>query len=145
MFDGEGSAGFYVWIRKKTGRQHHHIIASMEQNQRTLVDKFRNAVGVGKVYGPYASPTGTREEYRWQVRSEEGVQALLAMLWPWLGEYKREQLTQALLALRSRPRYATPGAPPGKQHRDNAKLRQVTDQLYLAVTDTDRRAAVNLL
>jgi hypothetical protein len=57
-----------------------------------LLERFREALGFGKIYGPYAPhPTsfGKKSTYVFTVSGLERVQALLAMLWPSLGSAKR--------------------------------------------------------
>jgi hypothetical protein len=57
--------------------------------------KFMEAVGTGKVYGPYAR-TGVKDQYQYDVHSFEKVQAIIAMLWPWLSDRRREQARAVL-------------------------------------------------
>lgn len=64
------------------------------------VTRFGAALGIGRLYEssthrPY-HPEHWKPYYRWQLHGFEEVQAAMAMLWPWLSEFKRQQLVQAV-------------------------------------------------
>jgi hypothetical protein len=89
FFDGEGHIA-----AAKHGRQLHF---SVSQKDRRALDRFARAVGFGKIYGPYGN--GARGYiYSYQAATHEKVQAVVGMLWRWLGPVKREQAAQALKA-----------------------------------------------
>jgi len=88
LFDGEGC--FY------TSRV--TPAASITQKDRRVLDDFRSVVVMGSVY---YSHVGT--PYHYQVTGLERVQALIAMLWSWLGEVKREQARKVLVQYRDAP------------------------------------------
>ena len=56
---------------------------------------------MGKIYGPYetkATDGYTRKpHYFFRAHGNERVQAILAMLWPWLGSTKRRQAIDRLI------------------------------------------------
>lgn len=86
--DGEGS---FNWSKSKQA-----IGFGITQLDRRSLDRFVKAVGIGKIYGPYprAKKQGTVHYYK--LYSFESVQALAAMLWPWLGEVKRADARRVL-------------------------------------------------
>lgn len=103
FFDGEGST--FVLGKKK------HPKISITQapdppdgTPPKVLDRFYRAVGgIGNVEGPYREKTG---ELKWfyTAHGHEMVQAVIALLWTWLGTVKREQATSALRCHREVPR-----------------------------------------
>lgn len=76
------------------------VSASITQTDRELLDRFRRIVGLGKVYGPYETRASDRynrkPHYFFKAHGRERVQALLAMLWIWLGTVKKNQAIERL-------------------------------------------------
>lgn len=76
------------------------VSASITQTDRELLDRFRQAVGIGKIYGPYKTPQPDRyrrkPHYFYKAQGRERVQGLLAMMWTWLGTTKRQQALDRL-------------------------------------------------
>ena len=97
FFDGEGC----FTLRKQNGR--YYAQASTTQTDREVLDKCVRIAGLGNVTGP-TKPSRTRvyqgfhckPRYSWQVCGLEKTQALVAMLWQWLGSRKREQAMRML-------------------------------------------------
>ncbi len=91
FFDAEGC--FSTTARVGVG-------ASITQTDRELLDRFRAIVGFGKVYGPYQTRAADRfprkPHYFYKAYGRERVQALLAMMWTWLGSAKRQQAIDRL-------------------------------------------------
>lgn len=97
FFEAEGTVGAYI----RPG--HRRIAASIAQASASEVPdvlvRFHAAVlGLGAVSGPrfVPSPWSRLPQYRWACWRFEHVQALVALLWPWLGERKRAQSAMAL-------------------------------------------------
>ena len=68
------------------------------------LERFQRAVGLGSIYGPHLFPDPRRKPvYFWQVRTFEKTQAVIAMLWPWLDERRREQCRTTLDLTRRKP------------------------------------------
>jgi hypothetical protein len=88
FFDGEGTTGL------SKGR---YARMSIHQVDRRPLDRFQSAVlGVGSVIGPYPHKNGRWQPiHQWRV-SGSGAQAVLAMLWPFLSEPKKEQARPVL-------------------------------------------------
>ena len=96
FFDGEGTG----YSEGSPTRRHRPTIAisqSGEAGKKTLA-RFQKAIGgLGKVYGPY-KPSQTQKQirYYWQARTFETTQAIMAMLWCFLGDVKRDQMARIL-------------------------------------------------
>jgi hypothetical protein len=91
LWDGEGSLAATV---KRNGSMVLH--ASMSQNHREVLDKFRDAVGLGTVYGPYdRRPTQARPTvnpyYTWAVGGTGRVPAFFEIIRPYLSSVKVAQ------------------------------------------------------
>ena len=77
------------------------ICVSITQSDREPLERFRTAVGIGKIYGPYQANINDgyvrKPHYFFRAHGNERVQAILAMLWPWLGATKRQQALDRLV------------------------------------------------
>lgn len=95
IFDGEGNAGGGL------RRRHRWICASIAQAHQELPDRFCRVVSVGSVKGPYRPkyPNGL-PYWVWTANQLETVQHVAAVLWPWLGSVKRDQLARAITGYR---------------------------------------------
>jgi hypothetical protein len=74
FFDGEGHVS----------AKRHGIALSVNQIHPEVIERFKDAVGK------------RRPVYKFVAGSFHDVQAICAMLWPWLGSVKREQFKRAL-------------------------------------------------
>ncbi len=91
FFDGEGCS-------HRTGDG--YLVVSISQCHREVLDKFRLAVGVGKVRGPYA-PRREKWSPIWHYRAYGAEASLvLAAIWPYLGSVKRAQYETQYAAAR---------------------------------------------
>ena len=90
LFSGEGCTAINT---KSQGIQ---IVICQKYSPEVLY-RFLNAVKIGKVYGPY------NQVWSYQVSNFKDVQAIIAMLWPWLSEMKKEQATKSFRAYKSFP------------------------------------------
>lgn len=93
FFDAEG------WAGAMKSRQRHHPHAQINQADPyatpEVLERFRAAVGVGRLGGPARHP-GKLDLYRWVASSRADVTAVYTALRPWLGEVKREQFCLSL-------------------------------------------------
>lgn len=106
FFDGEGCtvAKFGRRSVQLGGRKvYSTIIVEVAQKERFLLDKLCSILMVGKVYGPYDNGAG-HYHYKYIASKYNEVNQVIAMLWPYLGPYKRAQAKKALDNWRSRPR-----------------------------------------
>jgi hypothetical protein len=94
FFDGEGS----VTLRAAGAPSIEISQASMNGEPAGSLLRFRSAVGsLGHISGPrmLRNRWSKLPQYRWQAASFEHAQAVIAMLWPWLGAQKRRELSAA--------------------------------------------------
>lgn len=91
FFDGEGCFSY-----SKSSRS---ICVSVAQAHPEVLERFRDAVGLGRLYGPYHrgdSDLGRSRNFFYRAQGQEQVQAIAAMLWFKLGSSKREQARRVL-------------------------------------------------
>ena len=99
--DGEGS---FFWAQYKI--RHPRVRFELGQVNPEPLWRFRDATGFGApVNGPYGNTKAdakkpAQPQWTWAISGFEDVQALLAMLWPWLGTPKRKQATKILMEAR---------------------------------------------
>lgn len=95
IYEGEGSCG----PNMQKGRPYPRMV--MKMNDHDVVERFGLILGVG-VVKPYCTPdmkrNGRKTMSLWGVYGFEGVQAVAAMFWPWLGERRKTQIETTLRA-----------------------------------------------
>lgn len=92
FYDGEG----YVGISR--GRQ---IGVNITQVHPAVLERLRDAVKLGKLYGPYTRKKVTYSPcWYYQIYGFERVQYFFCLLWPWLSPEKKIQAKAALLRAR---------------------------------------------
>lgn len=101
IFDGEGYIACKAYpIPSNPQRRNPKTVMSISQyHDAEVVTRFHAAVGVGNITSRVVARNGSTE-YVWRTYAFETVQAVVAMLWPWLSGPKRAQATQALLSRR---------------------------------------------
>lgn len=105
FFDGEGcvSGGLKLGGSKGTSnyKARPYITLHCGQTDRYPLERFDAAVQhLGRFYGPYnhkGKKTYHRPWWQYSASTFEKVQAIVAMLWPFLSEPKREQVGHVLL------------------------------------------------
>lgn len=100
FFDGEGT----TWAGRSSG---YPTLSVPQAGHFTeppdVLLRFQAAVGgLGLVYGPILNEERNKPIWRYRVSGFEMVQAVVAMLWPWLGTEKRRQAALVFLACRAR-------------------------------------------
>ena len=90
FFDGEGSS---CKPAKHLPNSTRMIIS---QRERTTLDRFHDAVGVGGVLGPYRdhSAFSGKPYWVWIVSAFDDVQTAALRLWPYLSDPKRAQIVR---------------------------------------------------
>ena len=93
FIDGEGTFG----IQRQKGRKSEIPYIQAGQVDRRVLDRFRSAVGVGKVYGPYAPRHPGHSPYcYYRATGAEPTRQVYELLAPYLSEAKQEQAEKAL-------------------------------------------------
>jgi hypothetical protein len=100
FFDGEGCFSYSERAR--------YGVATIGQTDIRALERFRGAVGLGNIYGPYdyryPGRMSKRPWWNYRAHRREHVQAIVAMLWFKLGPIKREQARAVLRHYRNRCR-----------------------------------------
>jgi hypothetical protein len=99
LFEGEGCITVYRQrppnIRNRSPRG--HLLVQMKDEE--IVRRFHRSVSLGTVRGPYTRHDGKPDLWVWRAGSFEEFQAVLAMLWPWLGSRRRARGREVLRIL----------------------------------------------
>lgn len=94
LFNGDGSINV---SKPQKGKQGQLTLEVSQRRDPEVLYHFKLAVlGLGGVYGPY----GKYDDYLFTSRNFEEVQAIVAMLWPWLSSVKRAQASAALKTMK---------------------------------------------
>lgn len=100
FFDGEGHT-------RQGGKSKAPLNLTISQAlSPALLEKFRQVVGVGVIYGPYVHRARPSQKEFWVYNANgfEEVQHCVSVLWPWLGQAKRAQASNALRQWLTKPR-----------------------------------------
>ena len=103
LFEGEGCFSIT--------RDRNQLTAVITMTDLDVLRTFHEVVGIGYIYSitsPSArlTPNGNLRKpmWRWGVGGNEGVQAVLAMFWPWLHQRRRERGVEILRLWRVGPK-----------------------------------------
>jgi hypothetical protein len=100
LFDGEGTVGAYPNHYIKNGKKvfkSYVYRLRIAMTDEDALDSFHWAIGLGKIYGPWRNGPSPIPIYCLDIKGFEEVQAVCAMLWPWLSQRRKDQIKQALL------------------------------------------------
>jgi hypothetical protein len=105
FYDGEGSASVLLYRRTWRGRNHDHRLIQCQVGQidREVLDKFRDAVGVGRIGGPYGRGPRRSPMFYWRVSSMREARRVYELLKPYLGSVKIAQFERVFAAYDSMP------------------------------------------
>lgn len=81
FYDGEGCTAL-----SKRGT----VTLIVSQNRVEPLERFRAAVGFGRIYGPYGN------NHQLHILRDDEARRTLELLWPYLSRPKREQAEEAL-------------------------------------------------
>ncbi len=101
ILDGEGHVHYRLKdTHKGVDRKANSIGIMISNTDLELLERWQAAIGgMGKIFGPYDQTkyykTG-KPLYKYAVHGFEKCQAIIAMLYPWLCAYRKEQAVSAL-------------------------------------------------
>lgn len=95
VFDGEGWATS-ARRNNATKAMTATLVLGVGQKHREMLERLAAATGLGSITGP--TKPGM---WAWRVHGFAKVQAVFAMLWPWLGSVKRDQIGCVLAEARA--------------------------------------------
>jgi hypothetical protein len=95
FYDGEGCTQL-MSVNPRRAKDYPTIRIIVTQADLPILERFRRAVGDGNISGPITkNRPGRKPIYRLRKNGPAAV-AILAKLWPWLSEPKREQAANAV-------------------------------------------------
>ncbi len=96
FFDGEGCTSI-----SRKGRNKQIQMYVSQSADTTLLDKFQQTVGIGRVLGPYRpSNPRAKDKYTWHASKLSDTLIVMRMLWPYLGTSKKQQFIRAYREIR---------------------------------------------
>lgn len=106
FFDGEGS----TCVMRGKGRNGWGICLTIQQNNRSTLERFAAIIGGDPpIYGPYVyKMKKVNPRYDLRIYGLDRVNKALGLLWPWLGDEKREQAHRARETYAHRPLASRP-------------------------------------
>ena len=99
FFSGEGATYWRSQIRKENNREYGAPAVEVTQcNDPEVLYRFNAAINnLCVIYGPYYNRANTDSPYyQCSVGGFEKIQAIVALLWPWLSTAKRNQAKRVL-------------------------------------------------
>jgi len=89
FFDGEGST--------TSNPKYRRLLVRVSQVRREPLDRFHRAIGgIGKITGPHKGHSPRASDfYQWSGTSYAASQHVIAVLWKYLSEPKKEQAVEA--------------------------------------------------
>ena len=87
LFEGEGC--FTLTYGK-------NLQATLKMTDKDVVERFQSVIGFGTIKRQEGERVGYKPQYKWCVGSFEKVQALAAMLWPWLHTRRRTKIVEVI-------------------------------------------------
>jgi hypothetical protein len=102
FFDGEGNIRvkrLRPTASREGDRLRGYAVIFVPQIDPRVLERFRSAVHLGKVMGPYAK-SHKQPQWHYEVYTFEKVQAVVALLWRWLSPVKRQQASEVLTEMK---------------------------------------------
>lgn len=99
LYDGEGSASLSA---HRTHEGHFSPEVAVTQSGEMcpeVLERLRNIMGRGRIYGPYTQEGATLPVFRWKTSAQSDVESSLYLLAPWIGRVKRDQARRVLRVL----------------------------------------------
>jgi len=109
VFEGEGTFTYRTY--KGTGRN--QITMRVVMTDLDVIERLHMYTGIGHIYGPYVSKdlkkdgTTRKPSYHWAVTTQTDTLLLGEMLFPWLGERRKEKFLEIKAYYEEGKRFAT--------------------------------------
>lgn len=88
VFEGEGCFSFHEKSRA--------ISACISMTDLDVIETVKSIIGLGTIVSVKPGKVGWKPQWKWAVNSFEDVQAVAAMLWPWLKSRRRVKIKSVL-------------------------------------------------
>lgn len=98
FLDGEGHFGLHITKSRPTDtRTYASLEVTAAQCDRRPLERLQKILGLGTIGGPYKKDNlKWRASYLFYINGPEKFKKVRDVLWPWLCEIKRDQITKAL-------------------------------------------------
>jgi hypothetical protein len=95
LFEGEGSVGYYCYPSRRHKGGKHQFSAKVEMTDLEPLQRFRDAVGMGTIIGPYKHAAGTKVHWSWRTGRSDDVLRLFDLMAPYLSPRRIAQFEKA--------------------------------------------------
>lgn len=99
LYDGEGSASVSPHRSHKGHFSQEVAVTQSGTTRPEVLERLRDIVSCGRIYGPYAQEGATLPVFRWKAAGHSDVGHVLYVLAPWIGSVKNEQARRVLRVL----------------------------------------------
>jgi hypothetical protein len=126
LYDGEGST-YLTNHRTHAGYRNAEARVTQSAPGATpeVLSRFQEIVGCGRIYGPYVQDVAHQLVFRWNASAFGDIDAMLTLIWPWLGAVKRAQATAVRDVMRAQPQL-----PRGRPEWGNRKTHCIRGHEY---------------
>ena len=103
IIEGEGTIRIHKTRHSPTAnRTYAYPLVAVQMTDEDVLNRVHEWTGLGKVNGPYSIPSRPTAKpfWSWRVYKKDEAIALIAALWPWLCERRRNQARSVLLAFK---------------------------------------------
>ena len=98
LFEGEGTMRKKYGRKRKDGSKPNYGIAfhiQMHSREIELLNKFKDLVKCGTVYGPYKRKVGN-DFCEWIVQKKEDSEYFMKLIYPYLSNRRQEQISKCI-------------------------------------------------
>lgn len=90
FFDGEGNVGYRYSNDGVRPYRSPALVLQIAQTDLEVLERFKKAMGVGTIIGPYSHKTENSSDY-WVYRANaySDIQHVILSMWPYLGSVKK--------------------------------------------------------
>lgn len=111
LIEGEGTIRTHKTrpSQAQEGITYAYPMVSVQMTDEDVVRRAQEWTGLGRVLGPYNVPSrpGSKPIWMWHVMRKDQAMTLIAMVWAYLGERRREQARRTLGAFSKGTGYVT--------------------------------------
>jgi hypothetical protein len=100
LFEGEGT----ICVGTHSSNRRKFIRLALSTTDEDVMRRFAAVIGCGRVNGPYVDGrTNNKPRWHWQETTLEGTDKALALLLPFLGERRLQQLADTRAVVEAQP------------------------------------------
>lgn len=133
VFEGEGTFTY----RTYAGTNRKQITLRVVMTDLDVITRLHELTGIGNIFGPYVSKelkkdgTPRKASYHWAVTKQPDILSLGELIYPWLGERRKEKYLEVKSYYEEGKRFATKEngkwrGPQNEHHNNKKTVRRVS-------------------